>query len=279
MKPTIIGRSVQGSSHKRSDTVRQDRFKRVQLNDGTVILAVADGHGSSACPYSDVGAKTAATVFCDVMKGIYEGSADNVEGMLTDLNREGDTRLAKKIDIEWKKRIYERHLESNRPIPEGNAQECRELVYRQYGTTLLGLLITESFCFALQLGDGDLAYVNNNGFQRIIVGDKLLGVETHSLSKIDSWKKVLTSVQRRTETEALPCVYMMSTDGFANSFASESEFQKTCVEYFELLKIHGAKAVNENLDQWLSETSKFGCGDDITLVLAYLEDEQEEAVK
>jgi hypothetical protein len=63
---------------------------------------------------------------------------------------------------------------------------------------------------------------------------------------------------------------MLSTDGFVNSYASEGEFKKTCREYYEMIGEHGFDAVKDNLAKWLKETSELGCGDDITLVLAYM---------
>ena len=37
---------------------------------------------------------------------------------------------------------------------------------------------------------------------------------------------------------------------------------------------HGAETVQANLKKWLTETSELGCGDDITVVMAYFEGEQ-----
>lgn len=51
-------------------------------------------------------------------------------------------------------------------------------------------MITPIFIFAFQLGDGDISFVDNNGFDHPLEDEKILGVETHSLSKIDSWKKL-----------------------------------------------------------------------------------------
>lgn len=68
----------------------------------------------------------------------------------------------------------------------------------------------------------------------------------------------------------LPAMFLMSTDGFANSYKNEDEFNKTCSEYLEMINQHGVKAVSDNLKSWLSETSAFGCGDDITVLIAYL---------
>ena len=66
---------------------------------------------------------------------------------------------------------------------------------------------------------------------------------------------------------------MLSTDGFANSYKNADEFQKTCVDYFAMIQQYGADAVAANLKSWLSETSAMGCGDDITVLIAYFSDD------
>ena len=88
-------------------------------------------------------------------------------------------------------------------------------------------------------------------------------------SKTDSWKRALTVVRRRDASAPLPGLFILSTDGFANSYKDEPEFQKTCIDYFDMIKLHGAKAVEASLKNWLAETSEMGCGDDITLLMAY----------
>ena len=87
--------------------------------------------------------------------------------------------------------------------------------------------------------------------------------------KIDSWKKAMSAVRRRDEFVGLPYMLMLSTDGFANSYKNSDEFRKTCVDYFGMIKQYGADAVAVNLKNWLSETSAMGCGDDITVLIAY----------
>lgn len=64
---------------------------------------------------------------------------------------------------------------------------------------------------------------------------------------------------------------MLSTDGFVNSYVSEEDHQKTCRDYYDMIAEHGFDAVCSNLGKWLEETSELGCGDDITLVLVYIE--------
>jgi serine/threonine protein phosphatase PrpC len=91
------------------------------------------------------------------------------------------------------------------------------------------------------------------------------------MAKPSSWKKVLTRVISLDSYIDKPFMYVLATDGWGNSHASELDFHKTCTEYFEMIQEHGAETVKRNLPTWLSETSKMGCGDDITVVCVYFE--------
>lgn len=270
MKQHIFGESVQGASHKRTGMVCQDSYKKIECDDGTILLAVADGHGSKSCPYSKAGSGIAVDVFCKVMKEFHENYADSVEKLLTYLNREGDIQVAQAVDSEWKQRVLKEHLNNKRAE---DAEKNEQDIFKQYGSTLVGLMVTPVFLFAFQLGDGDISYVDANGFDQVLQAEKILGTETHSLSSADSWKKAITAVRRRDSTSGLPFAFLLSTDGFANSYKNEDEFKKTCLDYFVMLKEHGADAVKANLKKWLNETSEKGCGDDITLLIAYFSDD------
>ena len=270
MKQIVFGKSVQGASHIRSETECQDSYKKMILNDGTIILAVADGHGSKSCPFSKTGSRIAVNVFCDILKSLYEGYAQNPDQLPTYLNREGDTQVSKAIDAEWKRRVIERHKKNKRAIEKReNGEENLFTVYKQYGSTLLGLLITKNYVFGLQLGDGDICYVSENGLELVIEPEKILGVETHSLSRENAWEKAITVVRRISISDNLPAMFSLSSDGYANSYKSEDEFHTTIRDYLGLLQTHGAKAVEDALPDWLAETSGMGCGDDITMLIAY----------
>lgn len=107
-------------------------------------------------------------------------------------------------------------------------------------------------------------------FIKQIEPEKFLGTETHSMSKVDAWRKSVASLRRKEIESDEPYLYMLSTDGFVNSYASDEEFEKTCRDYYNMIGQHGFDAVKENLGKWLKETSQLGCGDDVTVVLAYI---------
>lgn len=272
MNRMIYGECVKGASHIRSDTECQDSYKVVELSDDTVVLAVADGHGSTACTYSKSGSVIAVNVFCKVMKDLLESFAADMDTLATYLNREGELKIAQSIDTEWKRRVVKVHSNSKREkILDENGKTDKEAVYRLYGTTLAGLMITPGFIFALQIGDGDIVFVDGEGVTPVIEGDKILGTETHSLSKPDSWKSAISMIRMRDIEENVPYLYMLSTDGFANSFKSQEEFYRTCRDYYDIAQFHGFETIKVNLKNWLNETSEFGCGDDITVVIVRFE--------
>jgi serine/threonine protein phosphatase PrpC len=289
MTPVIIGSSVQGDSHIRHNVEKQDSYLIIdgihkhernsiyykELANNIKIVSVADGHGSDSCPYSKTGSQTAVNVFCDIMAEFAVKYKEDMQSLFTTLNREGETtKLAQHIVREWEKRILQFHRMSKREvILDSDGNYLAEEIWKKYGTTLLGMLITEKFIFTLQLGDGDITYVDEDNVLHVIEGDKILGVETHSISKPSSWKKVHTKVINLENISADRFMYVLSTDGWLNSHASSDEFYKTCKDYFNMIKEHGADVIEENLPNWLKETSALGCGDDITTVFVYYKKE------
>lgn len=160
-------------------------------------------------------------------------------------------------------------------IAKKNDEEIPEYTSELFGTTLLGLVVAYDFIFALQIGDGDMVFVDDTNVERIIEPTKFLGTETYSLSNENPWRHAVTYFQRIEFLEKTPCMFMVSTDGFANSFINDDEYMVSCRDYFRTILEYGGKAVQDNLEEWLHQTSQEGCGDDITLVMVgAIEDEK-----
>ena len=275
MKRYVFGTSVKGATHERNGLPLQDNCKIEEISDKITILAVADGHGSSKCPRSDRGSLIAVNTFCSVIKNYllnYGKEKDGLTNLVTFLNREGDMRFAQDICEEWQARVkqsFYKNKDESVVDEEGNIDWKK--VYSLYGTTLLGMLITDTFVFSFQIGDGDINYITADEISPLVEPEKFLGTETHSLSKVDAWRNAVASVRRKNVADDTPYLYMLSTDGLANSYVSQEEFYKTCREYYEMIEQHGYEAVRDNLEKWLKETSELGCGDDITVVMAYVD--------
>ncbi|MGI6501683.1 MAG: PP2C family serine/threonine-protein phosphatase [Anaerostipes sp.] len=276
MKRFLCGESVRGATHERNGSPLQDSKRIERLSDQITILSVADGHGSSKCPRSDRGSTMAVNAFCDVMKKYvtsYEKNENGIASLVAFLNREGDMRFAQNVCEEWQSRVkqsFYKNKVQEMINEEGNIDW--KSVYSIYGTTLLGMLITDTFVFAFQIGDGDINVVTSDEIAPLVEPEKFLGTEAHSLSKVDAWRKAVASLRMKEIGEGVPYLYMLSTDGFVNSYASDEDFHKTCRDYYQLIGEHGFDAVSDNLSKWLKETSKLGCGDDVTVVMAYFDE-------
>ena len=272
MRRYLYGISVRGASHIRKGTECQDSCRVESLSDSAAVIAAADGHGSESCPFSSIGAKIAVEVFCSSMKeilGSFEGSSYMLRSYLS---REGNMKIPESIETEWKRRVMLDHIRNGRePLVSEPDADGAAGVYKLYGTTLLGLLITTEFVFAFQIGDGDIVLTGRNGVQYAVESEKILGVETYSLSSANAWKKSTVSVFSSPEQDQLPYMYIMSTDGMVNSHRSQKDFEKTCMDYYDIAVKYGFGMVSSGLEGWLSETSRLGCGDDITLVMAYFD--------
>jgi serine/threonine protein phosphatase PrpC len=306
----VIGKSVRGASHKRADKPCQDSFRIEQAGGalGALVLSVADGHGSPACPYSKSGSAIAVNVFCKTLAERLARHSDDMDLLMAYLAREGDTAIARAVDEEWKRRVVKSYRRRARaasrngqggPVGPGEqdgqdgqggqggpdeqggqdgqsgqsgrggvSPESAEGIWKMFGTTLLGLVVMPPFLFAFQLGDGDMLFVCDDVAKPVISGDKMLGTETRSLSGADAWKKAKSRVCSFPSQDA-DFAFMLSTDGFANSYRSEALFLRTALEYFQAVQEHGAETVAENLPAWLNETSGKGSGDDITVLIAY----------
>ncbi len=270
MNHKIYGECVQGYSHKRKNMPCQDSYKILHLSDGVSIVAAADGHGSDECPYSKTGSTIAVNVFCKLMNDLVSVFSENMDHLATYLHREGEIKIAQSMEQEWKRRVWKVHTNNKREkYYLDNGKVNKKAVYKQYGTTVLGLLITPEFVFSLQLGDGDILYADDLEVTHLLIPDKLLGVETHSLSSTDAWRNMISRIQRIEHSTIGSHLYMLSTDGFSNSYETQEDFYQTAREYYKVIKENGMKSIEINLHDWLNETSKFGSGDDITVVLLY----------
>lgn len=277
MARLICGKSVIGSTHKKNGKPCQDCFKFFpkDKDSNVTIIAVADGHGSDKSPRSQKGSELAVNAFYDVMTHYLEHYKDNITELVTFLNRYGQTKFAQDVCEEWQKKVKRSFAQTKDkedieiPLDEQGKTKWDE-VYRLYGSTLLGLLIMKTYVFAFQIGDGDIVLVDKDSISPVVETEKILGTETHSLSKTDAWKNSVSVMRRRDVDADKPYLYMLSTDGFINSYASDEEYKKTCRDYYDMIGEHGFDKVSDNLERWLAETSELGCGDDITLVLAYI---------
>jgi len=272
----VIGKSVQGASHKRAELPNQDAIHwQPQSSSGPqLILAVSDGHGSAKHFRSDTGSQIATRV---ATKVVFENPLDGPQDFSNPsaIKRLADEQLPKAMVRAWEKEV-DSDVESN-PLSTSELDDLEEKAGAAarkavktnprlaYGATLLTVLVTESFVLYLQLGDGDILTVAETGeVERPLPGDeRLFANETTSLCSPHAWRDFRNHFQVISGTP--PALILVSTDGYANSFRQDADFMQVGTDYLGLMRADGLDAVEGRLESWLVEASEAGSGDDITL--------------
>lgn len=281
----VVGRSVQGASHARGGIPNQDAIQ--WFPDSGVgpplILSLSDGHGSPRNFRSDVGAQFAVAEATNLMHELLSAGqpdpSNSLTAPLSTIKRTAEERLPGEVTRRWRAAVA-RHLKDHPITPEEletlekrRDPKARRAIEKDpqvaYGATLLSVLITSGFILYMQLGDGDILTVADNGeVTRPMTRDpRLIANETTSLCMTDAWREV--QIKFQTLYGPHPALILLSTDGYANSFVNEEAFLKVGSDILDILRTDGLDVVEQNLGGWLKDASQAGSGDDITVGLVF----------
>ena len=259
----VFVHSQLGAKHSRC----QDQSLALLLDGGTAcVAALADGHGSAACPLSELGARFAVEVAGELLAG-FQLCAKSFAGGSTAIKRLAEETLPRDLVRCWRERV---RADWQQRYP-AETDELPEVSYLQYGTTLICALMTPLHLFLLQLGDGDILLVTGDGeVEAPMAKDaRLLGNETWSLCSAGAETRFRFRYLRMDEAGQDLALVLLSTDGYANSFATEEGFRQAGVDCLQLIKAVPEELWQEKLPVWLEETSQEGSGDDLSLGLLY----------
>jgi hypothetical protein len=215
-------------------------------------VAIADGHGSPSCFRSGTGAALAVQAVLAILS---EATAEN--GRL----RQAAEWLPERLTGDWR-RAVETHIQEN-PYSKREAAAAGRTPWLPYGSTVLSVVALPDLLVGIQLGDGDILLVSDGGEVRRPWphARKAIGLETESLCTEDAPRQMRIFV----ETEALPALILLSTDGYANSFREDAGFLQIGGDVLAIIQEEGIGSLEANLEGWLAEASAKGSGDDITL--------------
>jgi serine/threonine protein phosphatase PrpC len=278
----IIASSVEGATHKRNGKPNQDRIKFFIDDQGKfpVILAVADGHGGKTYFRSGKGAGLAVETSLEICKDLENVSWDVIKDkkIIDFLCRDIVQKWLEKVhsDIEEnpftdeEKSLITIKKESSSKRPGGLKNYDN---ISAYGSTLITVFIHETYILYLQLGDGDILTVSEEGFvdKPLPEDERLFGNETTSLCLPEAWSDFRFRLIPLDLSSTAPALIILSTDGYANSFLSEQEFEKVGIDLLENICTHhdgiqeGIDTIEDNLEDWLNVASQKGSGDDTTV--------------
>ncbi|MFD3482886.1 protein phosphatase 2C domain-containing protein [Streptomyces sp. NPDC058665] len=284
--PTVAWELLDGGVKGVAKKFSQDRGRALVTAGGrAVVLAVADGHGSRAHFRSEMGARWAVETFTScaqvyAREAVRRGEdAANLPRLLAEART-----LPQQVVHAWRRRVLIQ--EANSPAHGGNttasttpstassgtagsaAGTVPEPDPAVYGSTLIGVVLTERLLVCWQLGDGDIVLVDEDGTTRMpLHTGPDMGDETESLCESEAWRKARLHWQPLTGGGPPPGV-LISTDGLSKSFADHEGFLAFASGVRSGAASHGVAAVQAQLADWLGHAAKYS-GDDATLAGAF----------
>lgn len=256
--------TVRGAAHRKKGTGCQD-FSCSSCFGSCAVAAVADGHGDIRYFRSAFGARFAALAALGAVRTFLKREGPD------DISGDAEAKfvqLKKNIILNWNRKVaahYASHPfteEELSPLSAHRREQLRngKLVETAYGTTLIAAAVTPSFWLGLQIGDGDCFGVS--GDQKIFVPkeDGLIGNLTTSLCEPDAYYK-FHHIFRREK----PSVVVLSTDGVRNSFSSGAYYENFMNRVAGEFSVGAKKRTQTALGEFLSEMTKRGSGDDLSV--------------
>jgi serine/threonine protein phosphatase PrpC len=238
----------------------------------SVVLAVADGHGSARYFRSHIGASLAVATAAELIQDFLAGQT-NAEN-LSVIKRAAEEWLPGALVRAWLAAVGD-HVKEN-PLSEdelnalqrghGDAPHpAEQRAAVAYGATVLVAGVADAFVLYLQLGDGEILTVTDRGevSKPLAKDDRLFANETTSLCTPEAWRDFRVGFQ--PITGAQPALILLATDGYPNSFRDESGFLKVGSDMLEIIRAEGLGSVKEKLESWLADSTNAGSGDDVTL--------------
>lgn len=278
----IVASSVEGASHKRSGKPNQDGVKFLigDQSELPIILAIADGHGGKAYFRSEKGAALAVETSLEVCKGLEDVPWDIIKDkkIIDFLCRDIVQKWLEKVNsdiltnpfTDEEKSLLKIKKESISKRPGGLV--INDMI-SAYGSTLITAFLHETYVLYLQLGDGDILTVAEDGtLDKPLPEDKrLFGNETTSLCLPEAWSDFRFRLIPLDLPNTGPALIILLTDGYANSFSSAHEFEKVGIDLLENICVNpdgieeGIDAIENDLEGWLNVASEKGSGDDTTV--------------
>ena len=239
------------------------------------LICVCDGHGGAPYFRSEKGAEFAIQSIVELLsesidtKFLVAMGERNLKAINAGLSKGLVDRWNAKVNEHLKSNSIEKELELLEKEDKTAFEQYKEGIDLNsiYGCTVIAYFETETFWYAFQIGDGDLAVSfdedGSNFIFPIPEDPKCFLNETTSICNKDARKDM-----RFAKTEYLdkkPLHVFCSSDGVGNSFAGEDFLKKFYFNITEMLNSESNIEWKKNIPSGLSELSESGSGDDVSI--------------
>ena len=255
--------SVIGASHETSGLVCQDH-SAYEVNEHYSVAVIADGHGSKKYFRSHMGSQFAVEAALETLRHFYkdpEGFEQNFPANHKMILK----NMKKQIIANWNVRVQE-HL-ANNPVRLAEMQKFTKEEFKEippesyYGTTLVVAVCGRGFQFGLQIGDGSLVAIFEDGVpvMPMVYDESAPANMTASMCNSNA-----ASMFNSFYIENKKAIAMFaSSDGLYTSVSNEDDF----LEYLLIItsQFDNIEAFAQSVKKNLTKRSHYGTEDDISL--------------
>ena len=256
--------SVRGASHEVKNLVCQDSSAH-KVHENYAICVVADGHGSKKHFRSNIGSKCAVEATVETIERFYE-NIDEIEANLPTNSKLIIRNIEKQIIANWNAKVLE-HLLHNPITEEEKAPFTEEGEFEKippesyYGTTLIAAVIGKDYTFGLQIGDGSLVAIFDDGWTIMPMDYEESNPANITSSMCNS--NAASMFDSFYNKNKVPLALFASTDGLYTSFGSDVDF----LDYHTIIcsQLSDLSTFEPSVVKNLEKRSHFGTEDDISL--------------
>lgn len=262
--------SVKGASHEKTGLVCQDS-SAFKVCENYAIAVVADGHGSKKHFRSNLGSKFAVEATIEAIDKFYE-NADEFESSFPANHKLIIKNIQKQMIFNWNVRVT-KHMEENPVTDEEKSkftdEEFEKIPFESYyGSTLVAAVATKNFTFGVQIGDGSLVAIFDDGkaVMPMEYNEAAPANVTASMCNSNAAKMFSSFYVDKKK----PIALFASTDGLYTSFGSEYDF----LDYHSIIagQLTNLDSFKRVIVNNLEKRAHFGTEDDISLSCVFAED-------
>jgi hypothetical protein len=262
----LFTESARGAAHILLGLPNQDSQESLEFEISDrrgIVAAVADGHGNRRHFRSGFGSRFAVDAAAACVVRVC--SSDEIDWTTPEAAVQAKDELIPSVLDSWRMAVSD-HLSSFPFSPEEESlRRPGDDPEIAYGSTLLLVVWTTRWVLCVQIGDGDVLAMHDDG--RVVVpvpGDpNIQGHRTTSLCQPDALRSFRYGI-----VDSSPLALLLASDGYANSQVAQPWQPEVGGDIVNLLRTNGSAWVGEELKSWVARcASDEGSGDDTTVTL------------
>ncbi|HAG14573.1 MAG TPA: protein phosphatase 2C domain-containing protein [Ruminococcus sp.] len=255
--------SVIGASHVASGLVCQDH-SAFEVHERYAIAVIADGHGSKKYFRSHLGSEFAVKAALETVKRFYM-DPEKFESNFPNHAKLILKNIEKQIIVNWNARVQQHladHPVTREEMKKFTTEEFKAIPPESYyGTTLVAAIAGKGFTFGVQIGDGSLVALFDDGEPVMPMNYDESAPANMTASMCNS--NAASMFNSFVVTDKKLIAVFASSDGLYTSFSNEDDF----LDYHLIIssQLENLESFETSVKKNMTKRSHYGTEDDISL--------------